>query len=63
VIEGGANFVLMVSPDPKAEFKALLAQGVLVRDLSSAVPGFLRVSVGTPAEHARLLQVLPELTA
>lgn len=63
VIEGGANFVLMGSPDPKAEFKALLAQGVLVRDLSSAVPGFLRVSVGTPAEHARLLQVLPELTA
>jgi histidinol-phosphate aminotransferase len=63
VIEGGANFVLMGSPDPKAEFKALLAQGVLVRDLSSAVPGFLRVSVGTPAEHARLLAVLPELSA
>ena len=59
VIEGGANFVLMSSPSPTTEFQTLLAHGVLVRDLSSAVPGFLRVSVGTTAEHDRLLQVLP----
>ena len=32
---------------------ALLAAGVLVRDLSRATPGFLRVSVGTDDEHAR----------
>ena len=58
VVENGGNFVLMSSSDPKAELQRLLASGVLVRDLSSAVPGFLRVSIGTPEEHARLLSLL-----
>lgn len=58
VVEGGANFLLMSSPSPRDEFKKLLAGGVLVRDLSSAVPGFLRVSVGTPEEHHRLLELI-----
>lgn len=63
VVENGANFVLMSSPDPRAEFQRLLAGGVLVRDLSSAVPGFLRISVGTPDEHARLLALVAQLDA
>jgi histidinol-phosphate aminotransferase len=58
VIEGGANFVLVSSSEPGAEFVRLLAGGVLVRDLSRAVPGFLRVSVGTPAETERLLELI-----
>jgi histidinol dehydrogenase len=58
VIEGGANFVLMSSLEPKFEFERLLGAGVLVRDLSQAVPGFLRVSIGTPAETDRLLELL-----
>ncbi len=56
-VEGGANFVLMSSPDPKGEMRRLLDAGMLVRDLSSAVPGFLRISVGTPDEH-RMLEAL-----
>ncbi len=59
VIEGGANFVLVSSTAPRADFEALLAAGVLVRDLSHATPGFLRISVGTNDEHARLLAALP----
>jgi histidinol-phosphate aminotransferase len=58
VIEGGANFVLVSSSEPRVEFVRLLAAGVLVRDLSRAVPGFLRVSVGTPAETDRLLELI-----
>lgn len=58
VVEGGANFVLMSSDDPKAEFRRLLDHGLLVRDLSSAVPGFLRISVGTADEHRRLEELL-----
>lgn len=61
VIENGANFLLMSSASPREEFHRLLAGGVLVRDLSSAVPGFLRVSVGTPAEHERLLALIEPL--
>jgi len=59
VIEGGANFVLVSSTAPRADFERLLAAGVLVRDLSHTTPGFLRVSVGTDDEHARLLEALP----
>ncbi|MEN9787059.1 MAG: hypothetical protein RLZZ299_2323 [Pseudomonadota bacterium] len=55
VVEGGANFLLFASADPPAEFRRLLAAGVLVRDLSSGVPGFLRVSVGSPEDNARFL--------
>jgi histidinol dehydrogenase len=58
VIEGGANFVLMASHDPGAEFKALLADGVLVRDTSSATPGFLRVSIGSAADNDRFLAAI-----
>ena len=58
VVEGGANFVLFSSADPPAEFARLLAQSVLVRDLSSAVPGFLRVSIGNMADNARFLAAL-----
>ncbi len=58
VIEGGANFVLVSSTTPRADFERLLAAGVLVRDLSHTTPGFLRVSVGTDEEHARLLGAL-----
>ena len=43
-----ANFVLFRTDRPHAEvFDGLLARGVLVRDMSAAVPGCLRVSAGT----------------
>lgn len=58
VIEGGANFVLVSSTTPRPDFERLLAAGVLVRDLSHATPGFLRISVGTDDDHARLLGAL-----
>jgi histidinol dehydrogenase len=58
VVDGGANFILFSSPNPSAEFERLLKGGVLVRDLSKAVPGFLRVSMGTRPDNDRLLEML-----
>jgi histidinol dehydrogenase len=58
VVENGANFVLMSSRDPKGEMRKLCEAGVLVRDVSSAIPGFLRISIGTPAEHEKLLALV-----
>lgn len=58
VVEGGANFLLFSSDDPPGEFRRLLQAGVLVRDLSAAVPGHLRVSVGSVAEDDAFLAAL-----
>ncbi len=51
-----ANFLLFETPVPEL-FDRLLARGVLVRDMASAVgrPGALRVTVGTPTEDDAFL--------
>jgi histidinol-phosphate aminotransferase len=61
VVEGGANSLLFQSAEPAVEFQRLLELGVLVRDLSSSVPGFLRVTIGTPPESDRFLESLEEI--
>jgi histidinol-phosphate/aromatic aminotransferase/cobyric acid decarboxylase-like protein len=39
----------------------LLDRGVLIRDVTSVVPGCLRVTVGTPEEVGRFLSALKEV--
>ncbi len=57
-----ANFVLFgVFDDPGAVWRGLLDRGVLVRDVSGAVPGWLRVTAGTPAENDAFLAALREV--
>jgi histidinol-phosphate aminotransferase len=59
-----ANFVLFRPARPHQEvFDGLLERGVLVRDMSTAVPGCLRVSAGTPEETDRFLEALREVIA
>jgi histidinol dehydrogenase len=55
-----ANFLLVPTAprDPTALFQALLARGVLVRDVSGAVPGHLRINAGTPEQGDALLAAL-----
>ena len=54
-----ANFIAFTSRAPaKALFEALFARGILVRDISAAVPNALRVSIGTPHENDRFLDAL-----
>jgi len=64
VCPSDANFVLFrpVRP-PRDTWHALLERGVLVRDLSSVVPGTLRVTAGTPDEVDRFLDALREVSA
>jgi histidinol-phosphate aminotransferase len=62
VFPSDANFVLFRPPRPAGEvFRGLLDRGVLVRDLSGAVEGCLRVTAGTPAEVDLFLEALEEV--
>jgi histidinol-phosphate aminotransferase len=59
-VPSGANFLLFPTAplEPGALFRRLLERGVLVRDASSACPGHLRVSVGTPEDNDAFLTAL-----
>jgi histidinol-phosphate aminotransferase len=64
VFASDANFVLFVPPMPAAQvWQRLLDRGVLVRDLSSVVPGALRVTAGTKTEVDLFLTSLQEVLA
>jgi histidinol-phosphate aminotransferase len=56
-VPSDANFVLFGGlADEQATWSALLAHGVLVRDVG--LPGHLRVTAGTPAETAAFLEAI-----
>ena len=58
--DSDANFVLFGRfRDQKAIWQALLAREVLVRDVG--LPGWLRVTAGTPAETDAFLAAMKEL--
>jgi len=60
VTESDANFVQFGRfDDPHAAWRFILDRGVLIRD--NGVPGFLRVSAGTPAENDAFLDAVREL--
>ncbi len=60
VADSDANFVLFGRfRDQKAVWEALLARGVLVRDVG--LPGWLRVTAGTPTETTAFLDAMGEL--
>ena len=60
VAESDANFALMgVFDDRRAIWQALLDRGVLIRETGPA--GWLRVSVGTPAENEIFRTALEEV--
>ena len=57
VADSDANFVLFeVGGDQKIAWQRLLDQGVLVRDVG--LPGWLRVTAGTPAETDAFLEAV-----
>jgi histidinol-phosphate aminotransferase len=56
----GSNFVLFGGvADPRGTFEALLAEGILIRDVG--IPGHLRVTAGTEAETTSFLDALARL--
>jgi histidinol-phosphate aminotransferase len=55
------NFLAVQMPSGPAAFEALVNHGIVVRPLAGyGLPNHLRVSVGRPAENARLLAVLEQ---
>ncbi len=62
VADSDANFILFGTfPDREAVFRGLLERGVLIRVVGPE--GWLRVSVGTPAEIEAFTAALKEVTA
>ena len=62
VHESWANFVMFSGvAEPHALFEALLARGIIIRDLG--IPNSLRVTAGTEAETTEFLDVLASLVA
>ncbi len=62
VLPSQANFLAVQFEAVKFVYDALLANGVVVRDLASypGLQGYLRISVGTPEENTRLIRVLTD---
>jgi histidinol-phosphate aminotransferase len=60
VYKTDANFILVKFKNPDAIYQTLLQNGILIRNMSQypAIQDCLRISVGTPAENLRLIQIL-----
>lgn len=59
-----ANFITVNVNDAEKIYQKLLAKGVIVRPLISyGMPAFVRISIGTQVQNARLLTALSEVLA
>ena len=59
-----AKFLLIKTGDGDGVFKNMLKQGVIVRAMSGyKLPDWVRISMGTPAENQRCLEVLDSVLA
>lgn len=60
VLPSAANFVVVRCANPGALYRRLLSAGIVVRNVSHypGMPDCLRISVGSDADHARLLAAL-----
>lgn len=58
-----ANFVLVKVDDPRGVYDRLIEGGVIVRDRSriKGCEGMLRITIGTPAENLKMLEILGSL--
>jgi histidinol-phosphate aminotransferase len=54
-----ANFLLVDFADPEATLAAARDAKLLIRDMRAAMPGSLRISVGTPEQNDRLIRSTP----
>ena len=63
VYDSDANFLLVKFDDADSVYEALVQKGVIVRnrDRVPLCKGCLRITVGTPEENDRLVQILSEL--
>jgi histidinol-phosphate aminotransferase len=57
-----ANFVAFRVANAKQVFEAVHGAGILIRDITAAVPDALRVSIGTTEQNDRFLEALNDAT-
>lgn len=63
-VKSYANFILVKVGNGDRIFNDMLKQGVIVRAMSSyKLPDWIRISIGTPQQNQRMLQVLDSLLA
>lgn len=57
-----ANFLLGIADDAPGLYAFLLRNGVVtrLRDIPPLIPGGLRISIGTPAENTRVIELLKQ---
>ena len=62
-VKSHTNFILVrIGPNAKEIVEALLAKGIIVRPCGGyGLPEFLRITVGDPAQNARLTETLDGL--
>ncbi len=61
-VSSAANFILVNVGDGDELFQKMLEKGVIIRSMSSyKLPEWVRISIGTPAENKRCLEVLDEV--
>ena len=54
-----ANFLLIKTGNGDHLFREMLKQGVIIRAMSSyKLPDWVRISIGTPAQNGRCLEVM-----
>jgi histidinol-phosphate aminotransferase len=59
-----ANFLLVNVGEGDVVFRSMLKQGVIVRAMSSyKLPNWIRISIGTPAQNQRCIEVLDSVLA
>jgi len=63
VLPSAANFLMFtgMKQSPTEMWEALVARGILIRDIG--IPGYLRVSIGTPVENDQFLAEITALTS
>ncbi len=63
-VKSSANFILVKVGNGDQVFKDMLKQGVIVRAMSSyKLPDWIRISIGTPTQNRRVLEVLDTVLA
>ena len=53
-----ANFLLVKMSDAGAIYKYLVSNKVIVRNRDTVIPGCIRITVGSPEENSKLIEVL-----
>jgi histidinol-phosphate aminotransferase len=57
------NFMIFKVSDPERYYRGLMARGVLIRRQDHLIPGYLRVSLGTPDENTAFIEAMRDVHA